>query len=84
MPFKGSILEILLITILLFSLLLDFDKKDAADIINTSSEPTEIGNDALDNYLAKKVKEEPEKFDPNNELNKIKKEFYSYVSKNKT
>jgi CRISPR-associated endonuclease/helicase Cas3 len=68
--------ELFLITELLFSVLVDCDKKDAAGFeINNSIK--QISENCTQEYLEKKKKENLKKFDPNLEINKIKNDIFN-------
>jgi len=75
-------IELFLIIELLFSVLIDFDKKDAANILQITSQPIYFEDTLVDSYLNKKRFEEKEKFDLDKPLNKLKNNFYNQVLNN--
>jgi CRISPR-associated endonuclease/helicase Cas3 len=76
-------MEFFLITELLFSVLIDYDKKDAAGIIDVRCPTLEFDEKIVDKYLDKKQKKKLKKFNLTNPLNQLKNEFYKKVTNNK-
>ncbi len=68
-------LELFLITELLFSVLVDCDKKDAANFVIQNS-IKKIPEKCVQEYLEKKAKENPTKFNPLLETNRIKNKIF--------
>lgn len=76
---EEEIIEYYLISEFLYSVLIDFDKKDAAGIIKMNVKNAELNSKIVDEYLELKRKIEPEKFSTKKEINKIKNEFYNEI-----
>ncbi len=72
--------ELFLICELLFSVLLDFDKKHAAGILEIGHREKIIDDNIVEDYLNFKRKENPKKFDPDKPLNRLKNDFFSTVT----
>ncbi|MFW6016095.1 MAG: CRISPR-associated helicase Cas3' [bacterium] len=79
---KNKAVELFLLTNLLYSVLIDIDKKDAARVNNDYFDgATEKEIDVL-SYIEKCRKEKPNKFDPKKPLNKARNEFFNGVINN--
>ncbi|MFH0876480.1 MAG: CRISPR-associated helicase Cas3' [archaeon] len=74
-------IELFLIEKLLFSILLDSDKKEAANIINYKVPSIQFDISIVDNYLSKLALDYPARFDLNLPINKLKNEFKSTILK---
>jgi len=74
-------IELFLIGKLLFSILLDSDKKEAANIIDYQITPIKFDKSIVNNYLSKLSLDYPERFDLNLPINQIKNEFKSSILK---
>ena len=74
-------IELFLILELLYSNLVDYDKKDAARIIKLETKMLEFPDDLVDKYKEQKKKNEQETWGPS-EDNTAKEEFYSGVVNN--
>jgi len=72
---EGKKIELFLITELLFSVLVDCDKKDAAGFEMHNS-IKKIPEKCVQEYLKEKIKENPKKFSPLLEINKIKNQIF--------
>ena len=75
-------IELYLLAELLFSVLIDFDKKDAAGLLNIKTKQIFLPTDLVDNYLKMMRERYPKKFNPNKKTNKIKNQFYYQVTNN--
>ncbi len=75
-------IELYLLAELLFSVLIDFDKKDAAGLLNRRTKIVSLPTKLVDGYLETMRKRYPKKFDPNKKTNKIKNQFYYQVTNN--
>lgn len=75
--------ELFLISELLYSVLIDFDKKDAAGILDKKKKKSDIilSESIVENFLIKMRRKNPQKFGPQKPLNKLKNEFLDTVSK---
>jgi len=74
--------ELFLITQLLYSVLIDSDKKDAAQIDNSYFKGAIEKRINVEDYIENCRKEEPEKFDVNKLINKARNEFLAEVLDN--
>ncbi|MFW6283500.1 MAG: CRISPR-associated helicase Cas3', partial [Minisyncoccales bacterium] len=83
-------IELFLITELLFSVLVDCDKKDAANLLDINNineiKSLSIPEDSVENYIEIQKNKSPEKFNPSNEKDKkiveLKNQFFDYCSNN--
>lgn len=71
---NNTSLEIFLIIELLYSILVDCDKKDAANLLSQDNLNNEIPSNIVEEFIKKNKKENPCKFE-NNEINNLKDEF---------
>jgi CRISPR-associated endonuclease/helicase Cas3 len=74
-------IELFLIEKLLFSVLLDSDKKEAANIIEYKITPIKFDKSIVDNYLKKLKDDYPDRFDSNSPINQLKNEFKDTILK---
>ncbi|MBD3349853.1 MAG: CRISPR-associated helicase Cas3' [Candidatus Lokiarchaeota archaeon] len=78
----NSGIELFLITNLLFSVLIDSDKKEATGI-NENFSKKELNIDiSVNKYIEFCQKSQPEKFDPNKEINILKNKFFNEAKSN--
>lgn len=75
-------IEFFFILNLLFSILIDNDKKDAADLLFEENIKAPNSSVFVDKYLEEKRKSDTQKFDEKILLNQKKNEFYEEVTKN--
>lgn len=74
--------ELFLITNLIYSVLIDSDKKDAAQVDNSYFKGALKSGVDVNDYINKCRKENPEKFDPSKPINQARNEFLSEVLSN--
>ena len=75
--------ELFYLTELLYSVLIDFDKKDAAGIIGVKLKKVNYSPDIVNNYLNTMRKKYPHKFGSDIFVNQLKNKFYDDVLNNK-
>lgn len=79
---ESQAVELFLLTNLLYSALIDSDKKDAARIDNDYFDNAAKKSFDIEKYLAQKRKENPEKFNPEKKINQERNEFLNEIINN--
>ncbi|GAB6137789.1 CRISPR-associated helicase Cas3' [Halanaerobaculum tunisiense] len=79
---ENKTIELFLITNLLYSVVIDTDKKDAARVDNSYFDGAEEKEIDIKDYIDDCRRKKPEKFDPSKSINEARNEFFTEVLNN--